>query len=520
MSKKTSPLKTTEPTKVSQLTKATASNTQTIASLIARKKAKKASPAIEDPIDEALAIEVPTNKEIVVEEGEQAINDTAEVRPRINWVKLGEFATEAEFKEYLKNEGCWGTKGSQKLKKGKKTIYRCNLVTYTGDQCASQTYSLSKFAPEGTPDHGKVIVFWNECEHTHESLPNRTKVVSETVKAKIIEMHKEGKTPMPISFAFRAMKDLPLKDQPSLTVIKNTIAAHKSAQYGEAPITMDDIKKFVDEHLKIPEDDEDKAFVAGFGCSTAEDSDQQFAFCVTTKRLIRQAAEADIIHADATHKVTNEKLLLPIIGTSDGNKQFHLIGLMVTTSESAEAYRIGFESIKDATEAITGEPMKPKYLVADGDHAIHNGFIKVFGEETKIIMCYAHVIMNVDLKYKFRNIANKSLLKDDLRTLYFSATEHIFDMGCQLFQAKWKAKEPEVAGRLQSSFFSSNKNWFIRYCKRVPNTNNYTERFNGTMKTYQLFHQKQPLKIFIHTALTIVEQRSRMYIMDKEKFDH
>lgn len=73
-------------------------------------------------------------------------------------------------------------------------------------------------------------------------------------------------------------------------------------------------------------------------------------------------------------------------------------------------------------------------------------------------------------------------------------------------------------GRLKSSFFSTNKNWYIGYCKRVPNTNKCTERFNGTMKIYQLFHRKEPFKQFIHTSLWVVEERSRQYIMDKNAF--
>lgn len=154
----------------------------------------------------------------------------------------------------MKQEECWATIDSKNLNKGKKIIYRCNHATYIGKQCAAQTYSLSKFAPEDTEDHGKFILFWNGCEHTHKDLPNQTKVVPQYVRKKIIELHNGGKTPMPISFALRGMNDIPLKDQPSIDVIKNTIAAYKSEKYGSDPITMEDIKKFVDEHLEVPDD--------------------------------------------------------------------------------------------------------------------------------------------------------------------------------------------------------------------------------------------------------------------------
>lgn len=53
---------------------------------------------------------------------------------------------------------------------------------------------------------------------------------------------------------------------------------------------------------------------------------------------------------------------------------------------------------------------------------------------------------------------------------------------------------------------------------RIPKHNNGLENFNSTMKRCQTEHRRQPLKIFLKTALSIVRQRSLEYLKDKVPF--
>lgn len=259
----------------------------TIASLLQKRKSsevskgssEKAAKIVENTEEIPSAREEPFNEEPPNEEqSNEAENEEQEALRVVIWSKQAEFKDQAAFDEYLKAENCWAKRSSQKLNKGLKTVYRCNLVTYIGDQCDSKIYTLTCFDESGT-----IVLFWNGCDHTHGNLTNQTKVISDKVKKKIIELHNEGKTHMPISFVFRAMDELPPEDQPSLDVIKNTIAAYKNAKIGNSPITIEHIKQFAEEHLHVPEN-EDTAFVAGFACSPREQEEQQFGFFVTTKR--------------------------------------------------------------------------------------------------------------------------------------------------------------------------------------------------------------------------------------------
>lgn len=227
---------------------------------------------------------------------------------------------------------------------------------------------------------------------------------------------------------------------------------------------------------------------------------------ISTKRLLENAVDAKIIHADGSYKVTTEKLPLIVIGCSDAVGQFHLIGLMITSHESADAYALAFHCMKTGILKITGKEIKPSYLMADADPAIHNGFRKIFGDGPEILMCYAHVLGNVQRKYKFNDTENKEKIKEDLRQLHLSANEDIFDAGCDLFSSKWIEKERNITQKLKKSFFTKNKKWYIGSTSRTPKTNNLLERFNGTMKTFQTYHRKLPLKQFISVAIKIVSQ--------------
>lgn len=234
---------------------------------------------------------------------------------------------------------------------------------------------------------------------------------------------------------------------------------------------------------------------------------------------MRNAAHLKILHADATNKVTVENLPLIVIGASDANGQFHPIGFGLSTNETSDDYVFMFKSMKDGILQFTSESIEPTHLVADADPAIHNGFRKIFGDDAKIIMCYAHVMGNIDRKYAFASLENKEELKNDIRKLHLSANEAIFDIGCQLFIEKWSDKEKDVVRKIEKSFFNKNKKWFIGCASKVPKTNNLLERFNGKIKQFQTFHERKPVKHFLKMMLKITAQRSREYIMDKKPFE-
>lgn len=255
------------------------------------------------------------------------------------------------------------------------------------------------------------------------------------------------------------------EDQPTKRQVRAVIDNFKNDQYGKEPLTMSQLTEFVEMNMKIP-NEQDKTFILSFERSPSTDPNKYFRFFLTTRRLLQMASMAKNLHADATHKVTLEKLPLIIVGSTDMSRRFHLIGYTVTSNETANDYKFIFNSIRVGVAKITGQVYNPSFLMADADPAIHKGFKESqFDNDITIMMRYAHVMDNVERKYKFKG--NKLLVLADLRILHKSPDYRTFHAGCDLFMKKWIDKEGDAVKKLEKSFFAKNYNWFIGGLRRI-----------------------------------------------------
>lgn len=238
--------------------------------------------------------------------------------------------------------------------------------------------------------------------------------------------------------------------------------------------------------------------------------------------MLLNAENASNIHADSTYKITQEKLPLIVVGSTDMTRRFYLIGLTITTNETASDYEFAFKSIKLGIQKIAKvEQFIPGALISDADAAISKGFKAIFPDKRiKIIMCYAHVMRNIQNKYKFDSQDNKQGMMQDIRKLHLAADEFAFKIGCNLFVKKWVELEGEAVKKIEKSFFKKNSNWYIGAGFRIPKTNNAMESFNASWKIFHTQFQKKPLKQIKKMAMKFIEQRSKEYIADKEPFQN
>lgn len=337
------------------------------------------------------------------------------------------FYTEEEWKQFLKLEN-WSTRSTQKLKKGIKITHRCNQTKSTGPQCSAGGYTLQKFEwcpkepefpdemhdvdeareqaieeREPEVEEREVWKFYRKLvDHDHIGSENQTKRLSKDLTNQIIELFLLGKTPMAICYKLRDdLEKLPMANQPTYRQVYNAIESYKRQTFSEGRITMRQLEEFVNQHNEFPNDeDEDSGFVVAFSRSQSNEQNQWFRMFISTRRLLRRAAGIKIIHADATHKTTTEKLPLLVVGSTDMGQKFHFIGLAITTDETSQSYEFVFQSVAYGVQKVTGTILDPDVLVADGDMSIRNGFHQVFGaEKKKTIMCFPHVMGNVQRKY-------------------------------------------------------------------------------------------------------------------------
>lgn len=98
-----------------------------------------------------------------------------------------------------------------------------------------------------------------------------------------------------------------------------------------------------------------------------EDQVNWFRYIVTTKRLLRNASSSNLIHTDATQKIVVQRFPLLVFGTTDKtpDQKFHLIAIMITKTETADDFALGFKSIRSAMLFIANVNYSPRYCMAD-----------------------------------------------------------------------------------------------------------------------------------------------------------
>lgn len=290
------------------------------------------------------------------------------------WMLEKTFQTKEMMDEFLSKESWWAYRSSNSCNEGRKVLYRCNRVKRASKQkCEAGIYIIHS---EATATY---LLYRKNALHTHRKSPDYTRKVTDRVQKMIIEQYKNGRRPKKISYVILDDPEIPTKEKPSYKQIIRVINNFKNSGSGVAPITMRQLTEFVKQHLKVPTG-EDDAFIVQFERSPKQRKENKFfRFFITTKRLLRNAANAKISQLDATHNVTTEKLPLIAAGVTDCNSKFHFAGLTIANHEASEDFEVTVSGLKKGIETVTGVQFEPNVLVCDGDTAIHNGFFSVFG---------------------------------------------------------------------------------------------------------------------------------------------
>lgn len=236
---------------------------------------------------------------------------------------------------------------------------RCNHIKRNAKrQCDRELYTIRCSDYESDGEELRKVeyyeVFCNNLAHNHDRLADKSVRVAEYVKAKIIEAVENGKTPKQIAVKLRADGSIKRKDQPTMRQIRNVVQNYSAQQTGKEKITMKQLQDLVQAKMNIPEND-DEAFVLGFERSPpSQKNNRFFRLFISTKTLLRNAANATTLNADGTHKITIEKLPLIVIGCTDVKGKFHLIGVGITNKETTDSYAMCFNAICSGVQRVTG----------------------------------------------------------------------------------------------------------------------------------------------------------------------
>lgn len=438
-----------------------------------------------------------------------------------------EFANYEECQHFIDSENCWKVHDRIITNNGVKTIHWCNLVKCRGGRCLAEIYTKHG----QVPGDERYFLYRRNHDHTCATAVNKVIKLPDEIQKSIEKYIEMRMLPRTILIQLRT-------DFPNANFEKSQVYSyykkHRKALFGKSNTSVEDMIKFCEENSGIP-NEPDKAFVLAYDHSPIDMEDETddniesmddvdeilpwFRYIVSTKRLLENSSISKNICADSTKKIMLHKYQVLVFGTTDldSTQRFHLMAVMVSKYEKSGDFEFGFKAIQNSVQNVVNRLFQPKFLMRDAAFAIHNAFIKVFGEDAFSLMCYAHVIRAVDRR-PVGNAVNKAEIKKDVSKLRLAYGKRTFEIGCELFLSKWRNTEPEFAKYFEDNWIKHNSYWCNGVVYRMVKTNNGLENWNGILKRFHTHWKINGLNQFKVDLMDILSKESMLYEKDKAAF--
>lgn len=180
---------------------------------------------------------------------------------------------------------------------------------------------------------------------------------------------------------------------------------------------------------------------------------------VTTKKLLSNLDSnlCGSYHIDATYKLVKNGFPLLVFARTDAEHKIHPIAFCLSSHEQESDFNEFYRGLINLANDLCIE-FDPEYIVQDACDASYNAAVKLF--DTKILMCYYHVVSNC--KKKHFNVfpeKKREMVKSHLLNLHMSTS------GKNLTQNLLDFKEYAVIQRECSSlYYYLKKSWLVGMC--------------------------------------------------------
>lgn len=250
------------------------------------------------------------------------------------------FADLDEAKDYLKKEGVYSYYYSNK--DGYVLYYRCKSVKRREKRQCDSKVKLCL-----AEDSLQVLLFTSTMMHNHHELSGKKIGIPEKTKLVIVDLLKKKVSTAEI-IEHLISNGLEFENRRQLT---NYLAVERKKSDGPQIISLSDFDNWCNQHSAVPED-ENAPFVLNHevhrsNCTSGVKA--QFRLFLTTKKLLKNATYTNFLNADATYKLTWENFPVLIVGTTNINRQFILIGLCLCSGETEDDFRFMFSSLQNGS---------------------------------------------------------------------------------------------------------------------------------------------------------------------------
>lgn len=235
------------------------------------------------------------------------IADTIDPKPKPkrrrvhkDWVLDQTFNSKTEAVAAVESEQIWSYHYENKSSAGLRVNYRCNLMKFRGQQCAAGVYLL--YDARNTDVH----LYRAGSPHTHDDDNNKVNAVdriSGDLEAEIRSLADNNLKPKAILYRLVSKGFVP-PSKSKLTTFLNKIRKEK---FGAEKLHFGTLEKWLAENTAVPAGD-NEPFIVAYKVLPDESNAENsiFRFFVSTKLLLRQAANAKVLHTDATYKLVCE----------------------------------------------------------------------------------------------------------------------------------------------------------------------------------------------------------------------
>lgn len=420
------------------------------------------------------------------DDGDQVSNvpQDKKKRKQVIYTKIATFGSMTEAHESLIEEG-FKKHEKKDVKAGRKTYYRCgNIKQKSKHQCEAKRMI---FEDNTTIDFD---VYQSDTDHTCDSidLNEKVKSISNEMKRMIIECHELRMSPKYIIIHINKLREndglFSNEVTPTAQQMHYIIRAHKEKSNPKM-VFLGQLIDWCEKNEAVP-DDEDTPFVIGFEHSS-EEAKLDFKIVVSTKRLLNHCVNEKQLCVDATYKLNWNGFPFMVIGTVDRHRKFQPLCFALCVGETTEDFGFIFKSMVESIKSLFQMDFEPNILICDASNAIRNAFFDIFPSAELIIMCYVHVLRNIEKnRDKYKKEHKKEILHD-IEILHQASSHKDFEMLSKLFLKKWAKKDKEFADYFKTIWLLSHCNWYTAAgaSTYTPSTNNSLE---GETSIFLSFH--------------------------------
>lgn len=441
--------------------------------------------------------------------------DAVEINPpqkkkriRKDWIHEATFLSKKEADKFLADEG-WGYFFENKSDDGVTITYRCKHVKFRGVQCEA---GVRLFFDARS---SRIQLHRADCDHTHENHPNARDDISDEVKNEITRLFEVNVTKPNAIKRNLAKKNF---EVPIPSKLNTFLKKLNDDRKGKEKINCGTLEKWLQENTPMP-NDETTPFVLNYEMDYEDEKNIDLRFIVTTKLLLKQAIGCDLIHADATYKLTWQGFPVLVVGITDRCRSFHPVGIAVCSSEKQKDFEFIFAAVQQGIHNIFETDFEPKYVIADAAFAIHNAAIKVFGPDVHTIMCWFHMRRAVSDKLPtfIKDLSKQRQFLMDLDCLQVAKSAEIFKTALKLFIEKWRAESEDMIKYFESEWVNKHPNWFEAFAKLIPSTNNALESHNRIIKDEHTIRELMDLGAFRFALFEMVKDWANKYPSGRKK---